>query len=119
MMMMMSFEEILKMVEKATLNTKRMYWQDEILDAATKIYMKQMELSNKEIEKEIMRNDKLLEREPCEDAVSRQAVLNTLDKRFDSIPVGQTTEILLLRKDLRELPSVTLYKVESEEENDR
>ena len=53
MMMMMSFEEILKMVEKATLNTKRMYWQDEILDAATKIYMKQMELSNKEIEKEI------------------------------------------------------------------
>ena len=56
MMMMMSFEEILKMVEKATLNTKRMYWQDEILDAATKIYMKQMELSNKEIEKEIKRN---------------------------------------------------------------
>lgn len=54
------------------------------------------------------------EQEPCEDAVSRQAVLNTLDKRFDSIPVGQTTEILLLRKDLRELPSVTLYKVESE-----
>lgn len=58
---------------------------------------------------------KALEQEPCEDAVSRQAVLNTLDKRFDSIPVGQTTEILLLRKDLRELPSVTLYKVESEE----
>ena len=56
MMMMMSFEEILKMVEKATLNTKRMYWQDEILDAATKIYMKQMELSNKEIEREIKRN---------------------------------------------------------------
>lgn len=58
---------------------------------------------------------KALEQEPCKDAVSRQAVLNTLDKRFDSIPVGQTTEILLLRKDLRELPSVTLYKVESEE----
>lgn len=56
MMMMMSFEEILKMVEKATLNTKRMYWQDEILDAATKIYMKQMELSNKEFQKEIKRN---------------------------------------------------------------
>lgn len=56
MMMMMSFEEILKMVEKATLNTKRMYWQDEILDAATKIYMKQMELSNKEFLKEIKRN---------------------------------------------------------------
>lgn len=56
-----------------------------------------------------------LEHEPCKDAVSRQAVLNTLDKRFDSIPVGQTTEILLLRKDLRELPSVIPYKVESEE----
>lgn len=53
---MMSFEEILKMVENATLATRRMYWQDEILDAATKIYMKQMELSNKEIEKEIKRN---------------------------------------------------------------
>lgn len=50
---------------------------------------------------------KLLEQEPWEDAVSRQAVLNTFDKRFESIPVGQTTEILLLRKDLRELPSVT------------
>ena len=50
---------------------------------------------------------KLLDQEPCEDVVSRQEVLNTLDKRFDSIPVGQTTEILLLRKDLRELPPVT------------
>ena len=39
------------MVEKATLTAKRMYWQDEILDAGTRIYMKQMELSNKEIEK--------------------------------------------------------------------
>lgn len=56
-----------------------------------------------------------LEQEPCEDAVSRQAVLNALDKRFDSIPVEQTIEILLLRKDLRELPPVTYYKVESEE----
>ena len=56
MMMMMSFEEILKMVENATHNSKIMYFQDEILDAATKIYMKQMELSNKEIEKEIKRN---------------------------------------------------------------
>lgn len=50
---------------------------------------------------------KALEQEPCNDTVSRKAVLNTLDKRFDSIPVGQTTEILLLRKDLRELPPVT------------
>lgn len=59
---------------------------------------------------------RLLEQEPCKDAVSRQSVLNTLDKRFDSIPVGQTTEILLLRKDLRELPSVIPYKVDSEED---
>lgn len=56
MMMMMSFEDILKMVEKATLTAKRMYWQDEILDAATKIYMKQMELLNKATEEEIKRN---------------------------------------------------------------
>lgn len=56
MMMMMSFEEILKMVEKATLAAKRMYFQDEILDAAAKIYIKQMELSSKEIGKEIKRN---------------------------------------------------------------
>lgn len=53
---MMSFEEILKMVEKATLAAKRMYFQDEILDAATKIYINQMELSNKENGKEIKRN---------------------------------------------------------------
>ena len=57
---MMSFEDILKMVETATLKAKRMYWDDEILDAATKIYMKQMELSSieeaKEIEREIKRN---------------------------------------------------------------
>lgn len=83
MMMMMSFEEILKMVEKATINTKRMYWQDEILNAATKIYMKQMELSNKEIEKEIMRNDKLLEQEPCEDAISRKALIERINKAED------------------------------------
>ena len=60
---MMSFEDILKMVETATFKAKRMYWQDEILDAATKIYMKQMELSSieeakemKELEKKIKRN---------------------------------------------------------------
>lgn len=49
---------------------------------------------------------KALEQEPCEDAVSRQLALYALDKRLDSIPMEQTTEILLLRKDLRELPSV-------------
>ena len=56
--MMMSFEEILKMVENATQLSKMMYFQDEILDAATRIYMKQMELLNKEFEfeKENKRN---------------------------------------------------------------
>ena len=39
------------------------------------------------------------------DLISRQAAIDALDKRFDSIPMNQTTEILLLRKDLRELPS--------------
>ena len=38
------------------------------------------------------------------DTISRQAAIDALDKRFDSIPMEQTTEILLLRKDLRELP---------------
>ena len=50
---------------------------------------------------------KLLEQEPCKDAVSRQEVLYALDKRFDSIPIEQTTEILLFRHDLRKLPPVT------------
>ena len=40
-----------------------------------------------------------------DDLISRQAAIDALDKRFDSIPMEQTTEILLLRKDLRELPS--------------
>jgi hypothetical protein len=40
------------------------------------------------------------------DAISRQQAIDALDKRFDKIPMGQTTEILMLRKDLRELPPV-------------
>ena len=40
-----------------------------------------------------------------DDLISRQAAIDALDKRFDSIPIEQTTEILQLRKDLRELPS--------------
>ena len=40
-----------------------------------------------------------------DDTISRQAAIDALDKRFDSIPMEQTTEILLLRKDLRNLPS--------------
>ena len=41
----------------------------------------------------------------CTDTISRQAAIDALDKRFDSVPMEQTTEILMLRKDLRELPS--------------
>lgn len=40
-----------------------------------------------------------------DDLISRQAAIDALDKRFDSIPMEQTAEILQLRKDLRELPS--------------
>lgn len=39
------------------------------------------------------------------DTIYRQAAIDALDKRFNSIPMEQTTEILLLRKDLRNLPS--------------
>lgn len=41
-----------------------------------------------------------------DDLISRQAVIDALDKRFDSIPMEQTSEILLLRKDLREMPPI-------------
>jgi len=40
------------------------------------------------------------------DLISRQAAIDALDKRFNSVPMEQTTEILLLRKDLRDLPPV-------------
>ena len=39
------------------------------------------------------------------DLIDRAMAIDALDKRFDSIPMEQTTEILQLRKDLRELPS--------------
>ena len=42
---------------------------------------------------------------PNNDCISRQDAIDVLDKRFESIPMEQTTEILLLRKDLRDLPS--------------
>lgn len=38
------------------------------------------------------------------DTISRAKAIEALDKRFDSIPMEQTSEILMLRKDLRELP---------------
>lgn len=40
------------------------------------------------------------------DLIERQAAIDAVDKRFDSIPMEQTQEILLLRRDLRTLPSV-------------
>ena len=39
------------------------------------------------------------------DLISRQAAIDALDKRFDNVPIELTTEILQLRRDLRELPS--------------
>lgn len=38
------------------------------------------------------------------DTISRAKAIEALDKRFDSIPMEQTSEILMLRKDLRDLP---------------
>ena len=46
-----------------------------------------------------------------DDVIYRQAAIDALDKRFDSIPMEQTAEILQLRKDLRELPSAQQEKV--------
>ena len=43
-----------------------------------------------------------------DDLISRQAAIDSLDKRFDNVPMEQTTEILLLRKDLREMPSASI-----------
>ena len=45
------------------------------------------------------------------DLISRQAAIDALDKRFDSIPIEQTTEILLLRKDLRDLPNAEPQRI--------
>ena len=38
------------------------------------------------------------------DTISRAKAIEALDKRFDSIPMKQTSEILMLRKDLKNLP---------------
>ena len=40
-----------------------------------------------------------------DDFISRAKAIEALDKRFDNIPMEQTTEILQLRRDLRQLPS--------------
>lgn len=43
---------------------------------------------------------------PSNDCISRQAAIDALDKRFDGVPMELTTEILELRRDLRErIPS--------------
>ena len=53
----------------------------------------------------IVKDSQGLAKDLVNDTIGRQAAIDALDKRFDSIPMNQTTEILLLRKDLRELPS--------------
>ena len=50
------------------------------------------------------------------DLISRQAAIDALDKRFDKIPMEQTTEILELRKDLRKLPSAKLEQMTNRED---
>ena len=49
-----------------------------------------------------------------DDLISRRAAIDALDKRFDSIPMEQTTEILQLRRDLRHLPSAQPESFEHE-----
>lgn len=50
------------------------------------------------------------------DLIRRQDAVNALDKRFDDVPMELTTEILLLRKDLREvIPSATCGNLEKPE----
>lgn len=41
-----------------------------------------------------------------DDLISRQQAIDALDKRFGNVPMEQTAEILMLRKDLRELPFI-------------
>ena len=45
------------------------------------------------------------------DMISRAKAIEALDKRFDSIPIEQTSEILMLRKDLRDLPSAQSERI--------
>ena len=40
------------------------------------------------------------------DAINRQDAIDALDKRFDNIPMEQTAEILMLRKDLKALRTI-------------
>lgn len=41
-----------------------------------------------------------------DEMITKRQAIDALDKRFDNIPMEQTAEILMLRKDLREMPAV-------------
>ena len=41
-----------------------------------------------------------------DEMITKRQAIDALDKRFDNIPMEQTAEILMLRRDLRELPTV-------------
>ena len=75
--------------------------EDEPLYKAKDVYAVLNTMPSAQPEK---RTEERTETHAC-DLISRQAAIDALDKRFDSIPMEQTTEILLLRKDLRALPS--------------
>ena len=46
------------------------------------------------------------------DLISRQAAIDALDRIFDNVPMELTTEILRLRRELRELPPADVAPVE-------
>ena len=41
-----------------------------------------------------------------DEMITKRQAIDALDKRFDNIPMEQTAEILMLRKDLSKLPTV-------------
>lgn len=62
---------------------------------------------------------KALEQEPCKDAVSRQAVLDTLDKMDSVLDTDRTVETYkeLLAACYKDLPSVTSVYKKAESED--
>ena len=64
-----------------------------------------LEMAVRALEQNLVQESGGLVKDLVKDCISRQQAIDALDKRFDSIPMEQTTEILLLRKDLRNLPS--------------
>ena len=72
-----------------------------------------MEIKIKELEDRV----KVLEQQPCEDAISRTSVLNTLDTMDKALDENRTVEEYkeLLRECYEQLPLVSVSeKVESE-----